>query len=102
MGEIKVSDNRVLEIFDNAVKSDKAIIFHHGTPGDASAGQSWLNTAATMGIRAISYSRAGYGASDRNLGRTVISNNLDICQILDSHKISDFVSIGWSGGGPHL
>jgi len=101
MGEIKVSDNRVLEIFDNAVKSDKAIIFHHGTPSDASAWQSWLDTAATMGIRALSYSRAGYGASDRNLGRTVISNNLDICQILDSQNISDFVSIGWSGGGPH-
>ena len=101
MAKIKVSNNRVLEILDNQVKSDQAIIFHHGTPSDASAWQSWLDTAATMGIRALSYSRAGYGASDRNLGRTVISNNLDICQILDSQNISDFVSIGWSGGGPH-
>ena len=52
-------------------------------------------------MRAISYSRAGYGRSDRNLGRTVFSNNTDISEILDSLKISCFISIGWSGGGPH-
>jgi pimeloyl-ACP methyl ester carboxylesterase len=101
MAEIKKSNNKIIEILDNEVRSDKAIIFHHGTPGDASFWQPWLDTAATFGMRAISYSRAGYGRSSRNLGRTVFSNNTDISEILDSLKISCFISIGWSGGGPH-
>ena len=101
MAEIKKSNNKIIEILDNKVQSDKAIIFHHGTPGDASLWQPWLDTAATFGMRAISYSRAGYGRSDRNLGRTVFSNNTDISEILDSLKISCFISICWSGCGPH-
>ena len=101
MAEIKISNNKIIEILDNEVQSDKAIIFHHGTPGDASFWEFWLDSAATFGIRAIAYSRAGYGRSARNLGRTVFSNNTDISEILDSLKISRFISIGWSGGGPH-
>ena len=101
MPQFKLRDGRELEILDNGINSERAIIFHHGTPGHASAWSSWLEEAALSGIRAISYSRAGYGTSDRNPGRSVISINNDIAQILDAKNISKFVSIGWSGGGPH-
>ncbi len=101
MPQFKLKDGRELEILDNGVNSERAIIFHHGTPGHASAWTSWLEEAALSGIRAISYSRAGYGTSDRNPGRRVISINSDISQILDAKNITKFVSIGWSGGGPH-
>ena len=101
MPQFKLRDGRELEILDNGINSERAIIFHHGTPGHASAWSSWLEEAALSGIRAISYSRAGYGTSDRNPGRSVISINNDIAQILDAKNISQFVSIGWSGGGPH-
>jgi pimeloyl-ACP methyl ester carboxylesterase len=101
MPQFKVRDGREVEILDNGINSERAIIFHHGTPGHASAWSSWLEEAALSGVRAISYSRAGYGTSDRNPGRSVISINNDIAQILDAKNISKFVSIGWSGGGPH-
>jgi pimeloyl-ACP methyl ester carboxylesterase len=101
MPQFKVKDNRELEILDNGITSDKAIIFHHGTPGHASAWSNWLEDAASRGIRALSYSRAGYGTSDRNFGRNVLSNNSDISQLLDGKSVSSFVAIGWSGGGPH-
>ena len=101
MPQFKVRDGRELEILDNGINSERAIIFHHGTPGHASAWSSWLEEAALSGVRAISYSRAGYGTSDRNPGRSVISINNDIAQILDAKNISKFISIGWSGGGPH-
>ena len=101
MPQFKVRDGREVEILDNGINSERAIIFHHGTPGHASAWSSWLEEAALSGIRAISYSRAGYGTSDRNPGRSVISINNDIAQILDAKNITKFVSIGWSGGGPH-
>ena len=101
MPQFKLKDGRELEILDNGINSERAIVFHHGTPGHASAWNSWLEEAALAGIRAISYSRAGYGTSDRNPGRSVISINSDISQILDAKNITKFVSIGWSGGGPH-
>jgi pimeloyl-ACP methyl ester carboxylesterase len=101
MPQFKLKDGRELEILDNGINSDRAIIFHHGTPGHATAWLSWLDHAAAAGVRALSYSRAGYGTSDRNPGRSVISINGDIAQVLDGKGINKFVSIGWSGGGPH-
>ena len=101
MPQFKLKDGRELEILDNGINSESAIIFHHGTPGHASSWTDWLESAANAGIRAIAYSRAGYGTSDRNLGRTVNSINSDISQLLDAKNITKFVAIGWSGGGPH-
>jgi len=101
MPQFKVKDGHDLEILDNGINSEKAIIFHHGTPGHFSAWNSWLEEAALRGIRALSYSRAGYGTSDRHLGRSVFSNNSDISSLLDGKNVSTFVAIGWSGGGPH-
>jgi len=101
MPQFKLKDGRELEILDNGINSDQAIIFHHGTPGHATAWLSWLDEAAAAGVRALSYSRAGYGTSDRNPGRSVISINSDIAQVLDGKGIIKFVAIGWSGGGPH-
>ena len=101
MPQFKLKDGRELEILDNGINSESAIIFHHGTPDHASTWSEWLEAAASAGIRAISYSRAGYGTSDRNPGRSVISINNDISQILDAKNITKFVSIGQSGGGPH-
>jgi pimeloyl-ACP methyl ester carboxylesterase len=101
MPQFKLKDGRELEILDNGINSESAIIFHHGTPDHASTWGDWLEAAAATGIRAIAYSRAGYGTSDRHPGRSVISINNDIAQILNSKNITKFVSIGQSGGGPH-
>jgi pimeloyl-ACP methyl ester carboxylesterase len=101
MPTLKLTDGRFLEYFDNGIASTSAIIFHHGTPAHASLWASWLELAAARGVRALSYSRAGYGISDRNEGRTVLSNNEDIRELLDSFGVRDFIAIGWSGGGPH-
>jgi pimeloyl-ACP methyl ester carboxylesterase len=101
MPTLKLTDGRFIEYFDNGIASTSAIVFHHGTPAHASLWGAWLEIAASQGVRALSYSRAGYGISDRNEGRTILSNNNDIRELLDSFGILDFVSIGWSGGGPH-
>ena len=101
MPTLKLADGRFLEYFDNGINSSSAAIFHHGTPAHASAWAAWLELAAARGIRALSYSRAGYGISDRNEGRTVVSNNSDIQALLNSFNITEFIAIGWSGGGPH-
>lgn len=96
---LTLKDGRKLEYFDNNVESDKAILFLHGTPSDGSLWSHWLEEIKT--VRAISTSRAGYGLSDRHKGRSVADDLSDQAAVLDHFGIKSFVSIGWSGGGPH-
>jgi len=42
MKQIKLSDGRTLEYEDNGVKSDKAILLLHGTPGSCKTWSGWL------------------------------------------------------------
>ena len=101
MPQFKLRSGRELEVLDNGVDSTRAIVFHHGTPASASLWSQWFTYAAEACIRAISYSRAGYGTSDRDFGRSIVSVNKDIAEVLESKGIEKFVAIGWSGGGPH-
>lgn len=101
MPQFTLSSGRELEVLDNGVKSTSALVFHHGTPASASLWSQWFTYAQGIGIRAISYSRAGYGNSGRDKGRSIISINNDISEVLTSMGVERFVAIGWSGGGPH-
>ena len=99
MKQLKVTDGRTLEYEDNGVKSQKAILFLHGTPGSIKTWSTWL--PQVTGCLAIAASRAGYGKSDRHFGRTVADDLADQQTLLDHFHIKEFVAIGWSGGGPH-
>ena len=99
MALIKLTDGRNLDYISNEVDSKAAILFHHGTPGECSGWQKWFSEI--QGVKAIAASRPGYGLSDRRKGRTVASDIDNGSQILDHFGIESFVSIGWSGGGPH-
>jgi len=99
MALLKLTDGRNLDFISNEISSDKAILFHHGTPGECSGWEKWFSEIKS--VRAISTSRPGYGLSDRRVNRRVASDLDDQIQILDHFEIEEFVSIGWSGGGPH-
>ncbi len=47
------------------------------------------------------HSRPGYASSDPMPGRSVADAAADVATILDSLGAHRFVTIGWSGGGPH-
>ena len=96
-----LSDGRTLEIFTNSAPVSEAIIFHHGTPSHATIWNRWLEYLESRQIFAISYSRAGYGQSSRDRGRSVLDVASDISQVLGHFGVKSFVSIGASGGGPH-
>ena len=99
MALLKLTDGRNLDYISNEVDSKVAILFHHGTPGECTGWQKWLSEI--QGVKAIAASRPGYGLSDRRKGRTVASDIDNGSQILNYFGIESFVSIGWSGGGPH-
>lgn len=98
---LTLRDGRLLEVHSAGTPQANAILFHHGTPGSALAWQDWLPAVEALGGFAISYSRPGYGLSDRHEGRTVLDNAKDMAQVLAHFGVERVVSIGWSGGGPH-
>jgi pimeloyl-ACP methyl ester carboxylesterase len=98
---LKLSDGRSIEYIDNGVSSKSALILHHGTPTSMTVWGTWLAAAAEKGIRAIAFTRPGYAGSDRKVGHRIIDSNDDLQEILNQLDIENFVSVGWSGGGPY-
>ncbi|MFM5951578.1 MAG: alpha/beta fold hydrolase [Micrococcales bacterium] len=98
---VTLSDGRQFEIQVAGSPQANAVVFHHGTPGGSSTWASWLEELARLGGFGFSYSRPGFGLSDRNAGRSVLDNASDIAEVLSLLGITKTVSIGWSGGGPH-
>ena len=98
---LTLRDGRTLAYFDNGVDSDRGLLLHHGTPGQGDLWQTWFEAAAARGVRAVAYTRAGYAGSDPAEGRSVISANDDFVELLEHLGIVEFVSVGWSGGGPY-
>jgi pimeloyl-ACP methyl ester carboxylesterase len=98
---VTLNDGRNLEIQVAGTPQSSAIVFHHGTPGATNTWTSWMHEVERLGGYTFSYSRPGYGQSERHQGRTVLDNASDISEVLDLLGITNIVSIGWSGGGPH-
>lgn len=96
---LTLADGRRLDYVVNDSRSNRAILFHHGTPGECTVWSPWL--AEISGVQAIAASRPGYGLSDRRKGRTVAADIDDQSELLGHLGVEKFISIGWSGGGPH-
>ena len=97
---LRLSDGRDLEFLDSGQKATRAVVLHIGTPGTASVWQFWIDEFNKLGIRTIALNRAGYGKSSRNQNTTIAAANADTAEVLKHLGITDFVSVGWSGGGP--
>jgi pimeloyl-ACP methyl ester carboxylesterase len=96
----KRTDGRTISYIDNGVTSDKTLLLHHGTPGAAGLWQNVLDEAKARGVRAVSYTKAGYQGSDKANWSSVAEAASDFNELIDHLGIANFVSIGWSGGGP--
>src|SRR6202022_2293835 len=49
----------------------------------------------------VMYSRPGYAGSTPRPGRSVADAAADVASVLDALDAGTFMTIGWSGGGPH-
>ena len=101
MSQFLLADGRTLDLLDNQYNSDSAVLFHHGTPGNSTIWRAWIDELEVIKIRGFAASRPGYAQSDRQLGRRVVDVVDDLSHMLDEFEINRFVSVGWSGGGPH-
>lgn len=96
-----LSDGRRIEVRDAGAKGGTALVAHHGTPSEAGLWRVWDKPATELGVRLISLTRPGYGESDALPGRNVCDVASDVREVLDQLDVASFVTVGWSGGGPH-
>jgi len=99
MAIFKLRDGRAFDYITNDSESSIGILFHHGTPGECTGWQKWFS--GLTDVKAVAASRPGYGLSERKKDRTVATDIDDQSELLEFLGIKKFVSIGWSGGGPH-
>jgi len=98
---LKLPDGRTLEAVDEGEPGGTLLVFHHGSPGAAVPFEPFDRAAAKRGIRLVTLSRAGFGDSSRQEGRSVADAVADAAALADHLGVERFVTIGWSGGGPH-
>jgi pimeloyl-ACP methyl ester carboxylesterase len=94
-------DGRKLEFLVEGDPDGLPMVLHHGTPGSGVTWPTVSRLCQERGLALVMYTRAGYGASDRRPGRTVADVTTDIADLLDHLGHDQFVTLGWSGGGPH-
>ncbi len=99
---IDSGDGRDLEVLVGGDPDGFPWLFHSGTPSSAAASGLIDGHASAAGLRLITYSRPGYGSSTpRPWPYPRIADDLaDSVRILDALDVDEFVTLGWSGGGP--
>jgi pimeloyl-ACP methyl ester carboxylesterase len=98
---VEASGGRVLDVLVSGPEDGLALVFHTGTPVGLTGLGPMAGEAATRGMRTVLYSRPGYGASTPQPGRLIGDAAADVEAILGRLRIDEFVTAGWSGGGPH-
>jgi len=98
---LDLPDGRSLDVLVSGPEDAPVLVFHHGTPGAVPPVRAIERAAHAHGLRLASYSRAGYGASSRRPGRSVVDVAADVTALLDHLHADRCVTAGWSGGGPH-
>jgi pimeloyl-ACP methyl ester carboxylesterase len=101
MERLEVGDGRVLEYLVEGPAGGRPLVMHHGTPGVAMVLEPVVEAAARHGLRFVTHSRPGYGDSTPQPGRRVADVAADVTALLDALGADEFVTLGWSGGGPH-
>jgi pimeloyl-ACP methyl ester carboxylesterase len=101
MPTITLPDGRALEVEISGPDDGEVLLFHHGTPGASAQFGGMADEVHTRGLRLVTWSRAGYGASTRRAGRDVASEVADALAVLDHVGADTCFAAGWSGGGPH-
>lgn len=102
MDLITTPDGRDLEFWQAGPEDGLPLVYHGGTPSAAVPFETRDRAAAEAGLRLVTYSRPGYGASTPRTDREwrIADDVADTVTLLDALGLGEFVTLGWSGGGP--
>lgn len=102
--EVKTDDGRVLEVLTGGDPDGLPWLYHGGSPTAAVPYATFEDTAARLGLCMVTYSRPGYGTSTpypwTGGAPRIVDDVADSVAILDHLGLGEFVTLGWSGGGP--
>jgi pimeloyl-ACP methyl ester carboxylesterase len=102
--EVTTPDGRTLEALTGGLDGGYPLLFHSGTPSAAAPFDRLDEAFVRAGLRLVTYSRPGYGGStpwDLDEASPRIADDVpDSVAVLDHLGIDDFITLGWSGGGP--
>jgi pimeloyl-ACP methyl ester carboxylesterase len=95
------TDGRSIDTYIDGPEGAVPLLFHNGTPSSGQLYSPFVEAASERGLSKVSFSRAGYGSSTRDPGRSVADVVPDVAAVLDRLGVRRFYTLGWSGGGPH-
>jgi pimeloyl-ACP methyl ester carboxylesterase len=95
------ADGRDIEYLTTGSDDGLPLVVHEGTPMGLVLNRRLANAAVERGLRVVQAARPGYEDSTPRPGRTVANAAGDTAALLDALGAGQYVSIGFSGGGPH-
>ena len=98
---LTLPDGRTLNFMLAGLENGLPLVLHHGTPGGLAAWAASSEAAKVRGMRLITPARPGYAGSTPRPGRRVADVAADVAALLDALDCDAFLTVGWSGGGPH-
>ena len=99
---LEAGSGRVLEVVTAGEINNQAFVFHHGGLGCSEGMAPLFRAAAKSGVFLIGITRGGYAGSTRRPGRRTFNYVNETRIALDHFGIQEFVSFGWSSGGPAM
>jgi pimeloyl-ACP methyl ester carboxylesterase len=98
---VTVPDGRKIDVLIAGPADGLPLVLHEGTPVGLVLYPPTVRAAQARGLRVILAARPGYEGSTPRAGRRVVDVAGDTAAVLDELGADTFVTIGWSGGGPH-
>ena len=101
--ELTLADGSTLQYLldEDAPVGAGLLVYHHGTPGAGPLDPELVGPARAAGLQVVELVRPGYGDSTRVPGRSVADVARMTAVLADHLDHARFVTLGWSGGGPH-
>jgi pimeloyl-ACP methyl ester carboxylesterase len=94
-------DGRNIDFLVAGPADGLTLVLHEGTPVGLVLYPPTVQAARIRGLRVILAARPGYEGSTPRPGRRVVDVAEDTAAVLDELGADTFVTVGWSGGGPH-
>ena len=98
---VRAADGRDLDVLRHGPADALPLVFHCGTPNAPDEFPLLFRAVDELGWQLVAHARPGYADSTRQEGRSVADVAGDVEAILDTVGLGEFVTLGWSGGGPH-
>ena len=94
-------DGRTIEVLLGGDPNGFPVLFHGGSPSAVAEYAPVDEVFRDLRLRYLTYSRPGYGGSTPRPTAGAYGDDVaESCAILDHLGVGDFLTAGWSGGGP--